>query len=84
MYNNAEFMIFEEEIKEKLNYGRQSAFNDIAGILAFAEDVLKSGGKVTVRRREEEDLTITDETGLSAYKEGLNSLQRELNRRLIQ
>ena len=83
MYRNAEFLIFDEEIKGKLNYDRQSAYNDIAGIFAFASDMLKSGGKVTVRRQADEDITITDEAGLSAYKEGLNKLQSELNRRLI-
>ena len=83
MYKDADFLIFDEEIKEKLRYDRQSAYNDIAGIFAFASEVLRSGGKVTVRRRESEDISITDESGLSAYKEGLNRLQRELNRRLI-
>ncbi len=83
MYNDAEFLIFDEEMKEKLNYDRQSAYNDIAGIFAFASDVLKDGGKVTVRRQAVEDITITDEAGLSAYKEGLNKLQIEMNRRLI-
>ena len=83
MYNDAEFLIFDEEIKGKLNYDRQSAYNDLAGIFAFASDVLKGGGKVTVRRHADENITITDEAGLSAYKEGLNKLQRELNRRLI-
>jgi hypothetical protein len=83
MYNDAQFLIFDEEIKEKLNYGRQSAYNDIAGIFAFASEVLRTGGKVTVKRREKEDITITDESGLSAYKEGFNKIQGELNRRLI-
>ena len=83
MYNDAEFLIFDEEIKEKLNYDRQSAYNDINGIFAFASEVLRTGGKVTVRRCADEDITITDEAGLSAYKEGFNKLQRELNRRLI-
>ena len=83
MHRDTDFMIFDEEIKDKLNYDRQSAYNDIAGIFAFASDVLRTGGKVTVRRRESEDIAITDEAGLSAYKEGFNKLQRELNRRLI-
>jgi hypothetical protein len=83
MYNGAEFLIFDEEIKEKLNYDRQSAYNDISGIFAFASDVLKTGGKVTVRRQGNEDFTITEESGLNAYKEGLNEIQSEQNRRLI-
>ena len=83
MYTDAEFLIFDEEIKEKLNYDRQSAYNDISGILAFASEVLRTGGKVTVQRRADEDITITDESGLNASKEGLNKLQSELNRRLI-
>ena len=83
MYKDADFMIFDEEIRGKLNYDRQSAYNDITGIFAFASEVLRSGGRVTVKRREGEDITITDESGLSAYKEGLNKLQGELNRRLI-
>jgi hypothetical protein len=83
MYNGAEFLIFDEEIKDKLNYDRQSAFNDIAGIFAFATDVLRSGGKVTVRQHAGEDITITDESGLDAYKEGLNEIQREHKRRMI-
>ncbi len=83
MYNGAEFLIFDEEIKDKLNYNRQSAFNDIAGIFGFASEVLRTGGKVTVRRAADEDIAITDEAGLSAYREGLNKLQREQNRRLI-
>jgi hypothetical protein len=83
MYKDADFMVFDEEIRGKLNYDRQSAYNDIAGIFAFAAEVLRTGGRVTVKRREGEDLTITDESGLSAYKEGLNKLQRELKRRLI-
>jgi hypothetical protein len=77
------FTIFDEEIKDKLNYGRQSAFNDIAGIFNFATEVLNNGGKVTVRRLADVDITITDASGLSEYKEGFNMLQRELNRKLI-
>ena len=83
MYNDADFLIFEEEIKDKLDYDRQSAYNDISGIFAFASEVLRTGGKVTVRRQAGEDTTIVDESDLSAYKESLNRLQRELNRRLI-
>jgi hypothetical protein len=83
MYDGAEFLIFHEEIKEKLDYDRQSAYNDIAGIFAFASEVLKAGGRVTVRRQATEDMAITDEAGLSAYREGLNEIQREQNRRLI-
>jgi hypothetical protein len=83
MYDGAEFLIFHEEIKEKLDYDRQSAYNDIAGIFAFASEVLKAGGRVTVRRQAAEDMAITDEAGLSAYREGLNEIQREQNRRLI-
>jgi hypothetical protein len=83
MYDGAEVLIFHEEIKEKLNYDRQSAYNDIAGLFAFASEVLKAGGKVTVRRQAAEDITITDEVGLSSYREGLNDIQREQNRRLI-
>jgi hypothetical protein len=83
METNAEFIIFDEEIKDKLKYDRQSAFNDISGIFKFAYEVLKTGGKVTVRRLADADTTITDESGLSAYKEGFNKLQRELNRKQI-
>jgi hypothetical protein len=83
MYTNTEYIIFDEEIKDKLNYDRQSAFNDISGIFNFATDVLKNGGKVTVRRLANVDITITHESGLSAYKEGLNKVQRDLNRKLI-
>lgn len=83
MYKDTEFFIFDEEIKEKLKYDRPSAYNDIAGIFAFASEVLRTGGKVTVKRRGSEDITITDESGLSAYKEGFNKMQRELDRRLI-
>jgi len=83
METNAEFIIFDEEIKDKLAYDRQSAFNDISGIFRFASEVLKTGGKVTVRRLADADLTIADESGLSAYKEGFNKLQRDLNRKLI-
>jgi hypothetical protein len=77
------FTIFDEEIKDKLEYDKQSAFNDISNIFKFAYEVLKTGGKVTVRRLADEDLTITDESGLSAYKEGFNKKQRDLNRKLI-
>jgi hypothetical protein len=35
MYYDAEFLIFDEEIKEKLNYDRQPAYNDISGIFAL-------------------------------------------------
>jgi hypothetical protein len=80
---NAEFIIFDEEIKDKLKYDRQSAFNDISGIFNFAVEVLKNGGKVTVRRLANTDLTITNEEGLGAYKEGFNKLQRDLNRKQI-
>ena len=83
MDTNTEFIIFDEEIKDKLQYDRQSAFNDITGIFNFAKEVLKTGGKVTVRRLADADITITDESGLSAYKEGFNKVQRELNRKLI-
>ena len=83
MDTNTEFIIFDEEIKDKLEYDRQSAFNDISGIFNFASGVLKTGGKVTVRRLADADITITDESGLSAYKEGFNKVQRELNRKLI-
>ncbi len=83
MDTNTDFIIFDEEIKDKLNYDRQSAFNDISGIFRFASEVLKTGGKVTVRRLDNVDITIADESGLSAYKEGFNKLQRELNRKLI-
>ena len=83
MYANADFVIFDEEIKSKLEYGRQSAFNDISNIFGFACDVLKNGGKVTVRRLADADITITDESGLNAYKEGFNRRQRELNRKQI-
>lgn len=83
MYEGADFLIFDEEIKDKLNYDRQSAYNDISGIFAFAAEVLRTGGRVTVKRRENEDITITDVSGLSAYREGFNVFQRELNRRLI-
>jgi len=78
-----QFIIFDEEIKDKLEHDKQSAFNDISNIFRFASEVLKTGGKVTVRRLANVDITITDESGLSAYKEGLNKLQRELNRKLI-
>ncbi len=83
MYKDSEFLIFDEEIKGKLNYDRQSAYNDIAGIFSFASDILKNGGRVTVRRQSDEDITITDESGLSTYKDSLNELQREQDRRLI-
>jgi hypothetical protein len=83
MYTNTEYIIFDEEIKDKLKYDRQSAFNDISGIFNFATDVLKNGGKVTVRRLANVDVTITDDSGLSAYKEGFNKLQRDMNRKLI-
>jgi hypothetical protein len=83
METNAEFIIFDEEIKDKLKYDRQSAFNDISGIFKFASEVLKTGGKVTVRRLADADIAITDESGLSAYKEGFNKLQRDLNRKQI-
>jgi hypothetical protein len=83
MYDGAEFLIFDEEIKGKLEYDRQSAYNDIAGIFAFASEVLRSGGRVTVRRHADRDISIVDESGLNAYREGLNRVQRELNRRLI-
>jgi hypothetical protein len=83
METNAEFIIFDEEIKDKLQYDKQSAFNDISGIFRFASEVLKTGGKVTVRRLGNVDITITDESGLSAYKEGFNKLQRDLNRKQI-
>jgi hypothetical protein len=83
MDTNTEFIIFNEEIKDKLEYDRQSAFNDISGIFRFASEVLKTGGRVTVRRPADVDITITDEAGLSAYKEDFNKLQRDLNRKLI-
>jgi hypothetical protein len=83
MDTNTDFIIFDEEIKDKLEYDKQSAFNDISIIFKFASEMLKNGGKVTVRRLANVDITITDEAGLSAYKEGFNKLQRELNRRLI-
>ena len=83
MDTNTEFIIFDEEIKDKLKYDRQSAFNDISDIFKFAYEVLITGGKVTVRRLANTDITITDESGLSAYKEGFNKLQRDLNRKLI-
>ena len=76
MYKDTEFLIFEEEIKDKLRYGRQSALNDMSNIFAFAAEVLSTGGKVTVRRHADEDITITDEPGLSAYKEGLDKLHK--------
>ena len=83
MDTNTEFFIFDEEIKDKLGYDRQSAFNDISNIFNFASEVLKTGGKVTVRRPANVDITISDEAGLSQYKEGFNKLQRDLNRKLI-
>jgi hypothetical protein len=83
MDTNTEYIIFDEEIKDKLKYDKQSAFNDISGIFKFASDVLKTGGKVTIRRLANVDITITDESGLSAYKEGFNKVQRDLNRKLI-
>jgi len=46
MDTNTEFIIFDEEIKDKLNYDKQSAFNDISIIFKFASEVLKIGGKV--------------------------------------
>ena len=49
----------------------------------FASEELKTGGKVTVRRLADADITITYESGLRAYKEGFNKLQRDLNRKLI-
>lgn len=45
--------------------------------------MLRTGGKVFVRRLEDADIAITDESGLSAYKEGFNKVQRDLNRKLI-
>jgi hypothetical protein len=78
-----QFIIFDEEIKDKLECDKQSAFNDIFNIFRFASEVLKTGGKVTVRRLANVDITITDESGLSTYKEGFNKLQRVLNRKLI-
>jgi hypothetical protein len=83
MDTNTAFIIFDSEIKDKLEYDRQSAFNDISNIFAFASEVLRTGGKVTVRRPPNVDIIITDESGLSAYKEGFNKLQRDLNRKLI-
>jgi len=83
MDTTTEFIIFDEEIKDKLEYDKQSAFNDIAGIFGFASEMLKTGGKVTVRRLANADITITDESGLSAYKEDFNKRQRDLNRKLI-
>lgn len=83
MDTNTEFTIFDEEIKDKLKYDKQSAFNDISNIFGFASEVLRTGGKVTVKRLANVDITITDEAGLSAYKEGFNKLQRDLNRKLI-
>jgi hypothetical protein len=83
MDTNSEFIIFDEEIKDKLNYDKQSAFNDISCIFKFAYEVLKIGGKVTVRRLDNVDIAIADESGLSAYKEGFNKRQRDLNRKLI-
>ena len=83
MDTSTEFIIFDEEIKDKLDYDRQSAFNDISNIFNFASEVLKSGGKVTVKRRANVDITITEESDLNAYKEGFNKVQRDLNRKLI-
>jgi hypothetical protein len=83
MDTNTEYIIFDEEIKDKLKYDKQSAFNDMSGIFKFASEVLKTGGKVTIRRLANVDITITDESGLSAYKEGFNKVQRDLNRKLI-
>jgi hypothetical protein len=83
MDTNTEFIIFDEEIKDKLQYNRQSAYNDMDNIFGFAAAVLKTGGKVTVRRLAKMDITITDESDLSEYKEGFNKLQRDLNRKLI-
>jgi hypothetical protein len=83
MNTNTEFVIFDEEIKDKLEYNKQSGFNDIFNIFKFATDVLTAGGKVTVRRLADADITITSESGLSAYKESFNKIQRDLNRRLI-
>jgi len=83
MDTNTEFIIFDEEIKDKLNYDKQSAFNDISIIFKFASEVLKIGGKVIIRRLDNVDITITDESGLNAYKEGFNKRQRELDRKLI-
>jgi len=62
METNTEFIIFDEEIKDKLKYDRQSGFNDISGIFRFAYEVLKTGGKVTVRRLANTDITIADES----------------------
>jgi hypothetical protein len=64
MDTNTEFIIFDEEIKDKLKYNKQSAFNDISNIFKFAAEVLKNGGKVTVRR-----LTNVDITGSLAISE---------------
>jgi len=83
MDTNTEYIIFDEEIKDKLKYDRQSAFNDLSGIFKFASEVLKNGGKVTIRRLANVDITITDDSGLSVYKEGFNKVQRDLNRKLI-
>jgi hypothetical protein len=83
MNTSTEFIIFDEEIKDKLNYDRQSAFNDISNIFGFASEVLRNGGKVTVKRLADADVTITGESGLNAYKEGFNKVQRDLNRKLI-
>jgi hypothetical protein len=83
MDTNSEFTIFDEEIKDKLAYDKQSAFNDISIIFKFASEMLKTGGKVTVRRLANVDITISDESGLSAYNEGFNKRQRDLNRKLI-
>ena len=83
MDTNTDFIIFDEEIKDKLEYDKQSAFNDISIIFKFASEMLKNGGKVTVRRLANVDITISDESGLSAYKEGFNKRQRDLNRKLI-
>ena len=83
MHTNTEFIIFDEEIKDKLKYNKPSSFNDISNIFKFASEVLTNGGKVTVRRLADADITITSESGLSAYKESFNEVQEDLNRKLI-
>ena len=83
MNTNTEFIIFEEEIKDKINYDRQSSFNDLFNIFKFASEVLTIGGKVTVKRLTNVDFSISSESELRAYKESFNKAQRDLNRRLI-
>jgi hypothetical protein len=83
MNTNTEFIIFEEEIKDKLKYDRPSSFNDIFSIFKFASEVLAIGGKVTVKRLANVEISITSDSSLIAYKESFNKVQKDLNRKLI-